>query len=481
LKESLMTKSKKNITTGSANFRPSVIAVLGHVDHGKTTLLDVIRKTNVVSKEAGGITQGIGASMITLKDGKRITFIDTPGHAVFSAMRLRGAKVADIAILVVAADDGVKPQTKEALEMIKNAGVPFVVALTKTDLPSADIESAKLQLEKEGILFEGRGGDVPVVAISAKKEEGIGALLDTISLLAEVVGLKGSVNDPLEAVVIETSKDNRGLLVSAVVKSGKLAVGQTIYTEGIETKVRGLFDFQLKSVKEILPGEPVQILGFDQLPSVGSVISSTKQESSGVALGFQATVRDRFQKEGLVISFKAQTKGSLEALTASLPEGVTVTEASVGDVSENDVLMAKTSGARIFAFESKSSPSIIKLADAEGVKIEKFDIIYKLLDRIGEIIKGGETEILGKAEIIAKFPFNNKKIAGCKVVNGKIKKNDNLILMRGEKELGKIKASSMKKQKLEVKEVGVGEEFGVLFDPQLDFEVGDVVVSTANG
>lgn len=476
-----MTKSKKNIAAGSVNSRPPVIAVLGHVDHGKTTLLDTIRKTKVASREAGGITQEIGASMITLKDGKSVTFIDTPGHALFSAMRLRGAKVADIAILVVAADDGVKPQTKEALEMIRQAGVPFVVALTKTDLPSADIDSAKLQLEKEGILFEGKGGEVPVVALSARKEEGIDDLLDTISLLAEVVGLKGTVNDSLEAVVVETSKDNRGLLVSAVVKSGKLLVGQTIYTEGIETKIRGLFDFQLKSVKEISSGEPAQILGFNQLPPVGSVISTTKKESSGTVLGFQATVRDRFQKEGLIISFKAQTKGSLEALLASLPEGVVVTEASVGDVSENDVLMAKTSGARIFAFESKVSPTITKLADAEGVKIERFDIIYKLLDRIGEIIKGGKTEILGKAEIIAKFPFNNKQIAGCKVVSGKIKKNDTLVLMRGEKELGQAKAASLKKQKQNMIEVGAGEEFGVLFDPQLDFEVGNVLVSIHNG
>ena len=461
--------------------RAPIVAVLGHVDHGKTTLLDVIRKTNVASREAGGITQGIGASMITIKDGKRITFIDTPGHAVFSAMRSRGARAADIVILVVAADDGVKPQTKEALEIIREAGVPFIVVLTKIDLPSADIENAKGQLEKEGILFEGRGGDVPVVSISAKNKEGIDALLDTISLLSEVVGLKGSINDPLEAVVIETSKDNRGLLVSVVVKSGKLSVGQIIYTEGIETKIRGLFDFQLKSVKEILSGEPVQILGFNQLPSVGSIISSVKQESSGVVLGFQATTRDRFQKEGLVVSIKTQTKGSLEALVASLPEGVVVTEASVGDVSENDVLMAKTSKARIFAFESKVSPSITKLADAEGVKIEKFNIIYKLLDRIGEIIKEGETEILGKAEIIAKFPFNNKEIAGCKVVSGKIKKNDTLVIMRKEEELGKARATSLKKQKLEVKEVGTGEEFGILFEPQLDFEVGDVVVSVANG
>ncbi|MDZ4209756.1 MAG: hypothetical protein U1C56_01095, partial [Candidatus Curtissbacteria bacterium] len=321
---------------------------------------------------------------------------------------------------------------------------------------------------------------VPVVSVSAKKKEGIDGLLDTISLLSEVVGLKGGVNDPLEAVVIETSKDNRGLLVSVVVKSGTLSVGQIIYTEGIETKIRGLFDFQLKSVKEIFSGEPVQILGFNQLPSVGSVISSVKQESSGVALGFQATVRDRFQKKGLVISFKAHTKGSLEALMASLPEGVVVTETSVGDVSGNDVLMAKTSNARIFAFESKVSSSISKLADAEGVIIEKFNIIYKLLDRIGEIIKEGEVEVLGKAKIIAKFPFNNREIAGCKVVSGKIRKNDNLIVMRVEEELGKVRAISIKKQKMEVKEVGTGEEFGVLFEPQLDFEVGDVVVSVAN-
>ena len=472
---------KKDSSTGSIDSRPPIIAVLGHVDHGKTTLLDVIRKTNVASREAGGITQGIGASMITLKDGKRITFIDTPGHTVFSAMRSRGAKVADIAILVVAADDGVKPQTKEALEMIKEVGVPFVVVLSKTDLPSADIESAKGQLEKGGVLFEGRGGDVPVIALSAKKEEGIDDLLAIISLLSEVIGLKGSVNDPLEAVVIETAKDNRGLLLSAVVKSGKLSVGQTVYGEGIEAKIKGLFDFQLKSVKEILPGEPAQILGFSQFPPVGSTIFSQKQESFPAASEFQAKARDRFQKEGLVVSIKAQTKGSLEALVASLPEGVVVTEAAVGDVSENDVLMAKTSGARIFAFESKTSPSIIKLADAEGVIIEKFNIIYKLLDRIVEIVEEGDTEVLGKAEIIAKFPFNNKEVAGSRVISGKIKKNDSLILMRGEKELGKVKAISIKKQKQVLGEVGAGEEFGVLFEPQLDFEVGDVIVSVTNG
>lgn len=456
--------------------RPPVVAVLGHVDHGKTTLLDAVRKTNVASREAGGITQSIGASCVTTKEGKQITFIDTPGHAAFSQMRSRGAKVADIAVLVVSADAGVKPQTKESLEAIHQANLPFVVAVTKTDLPSADIKGVLGQLEKEGVKFEGKGGNTPQVSVSAKRDEGITNLLEVISLLAEVSGIKGLPTGPLEAVVIETTKDSRGLLVSVVVKEGKLGVSQTVYVKDIECKIKALFNYQGKSVKEVLPGEPAQILGFSRLPAVGETISAQKGERQPE---LPRAKRAKAKKGDLILSLKARTKGALEAIIGSLPPEVVITETGVGDVSQSDVLMAKASNARIFAFESKLSPSVAKLADAESVKIEKFAIIYELLDRVKEILSQGEVEILGKAEIIATFPFNEKKIAGCRLVQGKIGKTDKLALRRADKELGKIKIISMKKQKTEINQASAGEEIGVLFEPQLDFQVGDVLVSVA--
>lgn len=462
--------------------RPPVVVVLGHVDHGKTSLLDSIRKTNLAGREAGGITQGIGASEVITKDGKRITFIDTPGHAAFSKMRSRGAKLADIAILVVSADDGVKPQTQEALNAIRQAEIPFLVAITKIDLPSADIEAAVKQLEKEGVLFEGTGGNIPRVAVSAKKSEGIENLLDIVSLLAEVSGLTGKKEDPLSAVVIETTKDKRGLLVSVVVKDGRIGVGQTLFAQGNEVKIKGIFNWLGKPIKEILPGEAAQLLGFSQLPEVGVVLSGEKNQTLPTSVKEKSTrEKTDLLKGKLMLSLKAQTKGALEALIESLPPGVAIVASEVGDVNESDVLSAKASHCRVFAFESKISSSVAKLAEAEGVKIERFTIIYELLDRINEILKSGEEEILGKAEIIASFPFNNKKIAGCRMVSGKIGKTDKLTLLRGEKEIGKIKAISLKKQKQEVNQVGAGEEFGLLFEPQLDFKLNDVIVSVANG
>ncbi len=446
-----------------------------------TTLLDAIRRTNIASKEAGGITQSIGASQVTTKEGKQITFIDTPGHAAFTKMRSRGAQVADIVILVVAAEDGIKPQTQEALDIIKEAKIPFIVVATKIDLPSADPEMVRSQFESHGVSFESRGGEVPFVAVSAKKGKGLEELLSTISLLSEVKGIKGGLDSPLKAVVIETQKDKRGLLVSAVVRDGQIRVGEMIYAEGVATKVRGLFNDKAVSVKAVFPGEPVQILGFETLPSVGSVIRSD-QDSSGGSIA-EAKVKKfsyRLQKGQIPVIIKAKNTGALEAVIMNLPKEIVVVDSGVGDIFESDVLLAKSSSVgRILAFESKASLAVSKLADAEGVRIEPFKIIYELFQRVDEILHKGDVEILGKAEVIASFPFNNKKIAGCRVVNGKISKGDNLLLMRGEKEIGKIKALSLKKLKQEISEAKAGEEFGLLFEPQLDFQIGDVVVSVA--
>jgi translation initiation factor IF-2 len=453
--------------------RAPIVAVLGHVDHGKTSLLDKIRNTQVQVKEAGGITQKIGASVVSFQN-KNITFIDTPGHAAFFAMRSHGATASDIVILVVAADDGVKPQTKEAINLIKEAGVPFIVALTKIDLVTANIESALGQLEKEGLAFEGRGGDIPYVGVSAKTTDGISALLELILLVAEVHGLEGNPTDRFKAVVIETAKTKAGSTVAAVVKAGKLRVGQTIFATDSEVKVRGLFDYLGKSLKEVAAGEPVLILGFNFLPPVGAVLLSEKGEN------ITETAEKKFetQSEGDInIIVKAPSAGSMEAILSNLPDKVKVLGSSVGDVNESDVLMAKSVNAKIFAFEVKVPSSVKKLAEMEVVDVEVFEIIYKLFERLEELIEKGEIKISGRAEIVATFPFNNKKVAGSKIQEGVLNVNERVSLYRGEDKLGEVKIISIKKQKSEVTSVRQGEECGIIFVPQLDFAIGDMLVS----
>lgn len=457
--------------------RPPIVTVLGHVDHGKTTLLDAIRKTDVASREAGGITQSIGASLIETADRKKITFIDTPGHSAFSKMRSRGVKVADIVLLVVSADDGVKPQTVESLQIIREANVPFIVVITKIDLSSSSPETVVGELEKEGVTFEGRGGDTPKIEVSAKTGVGISHLLEIISLLSEVHGIKGDPSAPLEAVVIETVKDRRGCVATIVVRNGTLKVGDFIGGEEVSCKVRGLFDYTGKPVKEIFPGEPGQIIGFEGMPQVGTPLSigpvkaqevKEKQEKVG-----------KLEKDEIPIFLKAATLGSLEALVASFPPKIVVIAKSVGNLTESDILNAKALGALIFVFESKVASTVTKLAESEGVKVERFEVIYELIERLEELIKKGKTDVLGKAEVLASFPYEHKKVAGCKVIEGKIAKTNTIIVKRGEKELAKVKIISMRKQKQEISEAKAGEEFGVIFDPQIDFAVGDMLISVA--
>jgi translation initiation factor IF-2 len=462
-------------------FRAPIVTVLGHVDHGKTTLLDTIRKTSIAKKEAGGITQGIGASVITTKEKKKITFIDTPGHAAFSKMRSRGARVADIAVLVVAADDGVKPQTKEALKHILEAKIPYIVAVSKIDLPSASPETVRGQLEKEGVLFEGRGGDVPFVTISSKTGKGIDGLLEMINLVAEVNEIKADPKGDLEAVVIETSKDRRGPLVSVIVRNGTLRVGDKILAEDEVCKVRGLFDDNEKSVNQVLPGEPALILGFDELPPVGAQVSFFKDKDLNYKKSTKTVVIPEIKKGQIPLVIKTKTKGSLEAILSNLPKEIVVVSSGIGEVNKSDIFSAKPANAYLFAFETKVPKIVAKLAETEGVPIETFDIIYKLFERLDELIKESQEQILGKAEIIATFPFNKKRVAGCKVISGKIGKTNKLILMRGKEKIGEVKPVSMKKQKQAIQEAKEGEEFGLIFEPQLDFEIGDMLVSVAHG
>ncbi len=474
---------KKKPARKTGDLRPPIVSVLGHVDHGKTTLLDYIRKTDVVAREAGGITQSIGASVVETKQGKKITFIDTPGHATFSKMRSRGAQVSDIAVLVVAADDGVMPQTTEALKYIKEAKIPYIVAITKIDVKTANIKVTKDQIEKAGIKFEGQGGDIPLVSVSGKTGKGVDDLLEMVTLVAEVNEIKGDPGGELEGAVIETGKDKRGPLVSIVLRNGTLKVGSIIKAEDTSTRVRGLFGDKGKSKKSILPGESALILGFSTLPPVGAKIE-VADEDFDWKKEYKRPTQIGVEKGKIPVVIKTQSTGSLEDLLANLPEEITVVYAGVGDINGSDVFTAKSASlvqpdypGRIFAFQSKASSLVAKLADTEGVELESFDVIYKLFERLEEIIKEDDVTILGKAEIIASFPYNNRLVAGCKVLKGKISRSEKLVLMRQDEELGKIRVRSMKKQKQKVQEAKEGEEFGIIFTPQLDFEIGDVILS----
>jgi translation initiation factor IF-2 len=460
--------------------RQPIVVVLGHVDHGKTTLLDAIRKTSVAAKEAGGITQAIGASVIETKDGKKITFIDTPGHAAFGKMRGRGAKLADIAILVVAQDDGVQPQTKEAIQIIREAKIPFVVVGTKSDVAGVNAEALKGQLEKEQIFFEGRGGDVPFLSVSARNNTGISELLDTLILMAEVADLKGDPKADLEAVVIESNMEKMGNVATVIVRNGSIKVGEIIFAEEFVCRVRGIFDDKGHSVKEVLPGLPAKIIGFSEVPPIGASVARVPHAKIAVAVAPKNKFDlRRLKDDEIPVIIKASNAGALEAIVASLPPKVVVVDSGVGEITSSDIISAKTGNAYIFAFETKIPNDIAHLAEAEKIKIARFDIIYELLLAVDEILKKGKVEEFGRAEIVAVFPFNDKKVAGCKVLSGRISKGDRLILMRGEKEVGKTKAVSIRKQKVEVASVGQSEEFGVIMEPQLDFIKADVIVSAS--
>ena len=468
-----MKKNQKN----AMSLRPPIVVVLGHVDHGKTTLLDSIRKTSVAVKEAGGITQSIGASQVKTLDGKTITFIDTPGHAAFSSMRARGAKIADIAILVVAADDGMKPQTKEALEYILAEDMPFIIAATKIDLQTASSETVITQLEKEGVSFEGRGGNVPLVKVSGKTGQGVDELLEIINLLAELHEIKGDPEGPMDALVIETARGKSGLSVSLVVKNGTLKVGDEVITENAYGKVKGLFDYLGKSVDKVEPGEPSQILGFTESPEVGSKVWVKNQKEALPAILTHRQLQQVTDNDKIMILIKAKNAGALEAVIAHIPPEFYCISSGVGEITETDIFLAKSANANIYAFESKASSGILKLAKTEGVKVETFTIIYKLFEKLQEEIVKRQIVILGRAQILNFFPFNNKKVAGCKVIDGKITKDDKVTLTRNEKPLGTARMSSMKKGRQDVAQVIQGEEFGVILAPQLEFKVGDMLLS----
>ncbi len=503
--------------------RPPIVTILGHVDHGKTTLLDFIRKSSVASKEHGGITQHIGAYQISVqatgsrqqKDKKSselkpspsgarsnlITFIDTPGHAAFEKMRSRGAKVADIAVLVVAADDGIMPQTLEAIKHIKEVKVPLIVAVNKIDLPGINIkiqlDKIKKQLSDQGVTLEEYGGDVPVVGVSAKTGEGIDKLLENILLVAELTEIKGDPQAPVAGVVIEANLDKfKGPIATILVRNGTLRKGDQILVGGVKGKIRGLFDWNSKPLDSAPPSTPVEVLGLESVPAVGSTLGEelpTTNYSLREASQLPTTTLVDKLKAGdaklLKVIIKADKQGSLEAIQTSLEKYneerkvIDYISTGTGDIGEENIKLAATVGAIVVGFNVKLAPNVQKMAEGEHVLIRTYNIIYELLEDIEEVVNtllevGQLEEVLGKANIIAQFPHGKlEKIAGCRIIEGSIAKGQRLRVVRDGQVIGETKLKSLKKVKEEVAKVEKGNDCGMIFDPPLDFQVNDVVES----
>lgn len=466
--------------------RPPIVTLMGHIDHGKTTLLDAIRKTNVTASEHGGITQHIGAYQITFQD-KPITFIDTPGHAAFEKMRSRGVEAADIVILVVAVSDGVKPQTIEAIAHIKRAQKPTIVALTKTDVADINIEKVKKELQKEGIVADSFGGETPFVEVVAPKGKGLTELLEVIQLVWQMAPQPPLPDDPLEAVVVESSLDKkRGPVVTVIVLKGTLKASQKIQVDDEKITVRALIDDTGRNIKVAQPGRPVEILGFKHVLEVGSIvreiITIKSWEKSRTASFAEIIAKSEQARDKFKVVIKADVAGSLEAILAGLPEKIMVISSGLGEITQTDVAFAKAAHAPIFAFNIKTPAAVGVLAQQEGVIIKSYNVIYELFDDARQISEQftqakQELKIAGRAKIIATFNIEGQKIAGAKVTHGRIKLGDQIILKRSDGSSTEAKIVSLKKFKKDVDTVLSGQDCGIIFSPTLDFKEDDVIES----
>ena len=460
------------------NTRPPIITVMGHIDHGKTTLLDAFRSTNVAAKEAGGITQHIGAYQID-HQGKKLTFIDTPGHAAFSKMRSRGAAVTDLVILVVDAVESVKPQTKECLEHIKVAKVPFLVAINKMDLPNAVPEIVKKDLADNGVLVEGYGGDIVCVPISAKTKKGLPELLEMVLLMAEMQKLTADPKAELKAVVIESTLDpKRGPAATVIVKTGSLKVGQDVFTPETSGRVRNLLDWLHQPLTQALPGDPAQILGFKLVPEVGSVVSD--QPISILPVVKQVKIVSSEKKLKLLI--KADVAGTLEAIVNNLGDAVELVSQGIGNINESDVLLAQSTGARILAFRVKVSSQAESLAEKEAVLVKSYQLIHELLDDIQDqalklLEPTIDEQVLGEASILQAFTVKSSQIAGCQVNSGKLSVGDMVHLFREDRLLGNSRIKSIYQGKDSVDKAKRGEQYGIGFASKLDFLPKDKLVA----
>lgn len=489
--------------------RPPVVTVMGHVDHGKTSLLDALRKTSIVTGEAGGITQHIGAYQVTKDDGEKVTFIDTPGHAAFTSMRARGAKVTDIVILVVAADDGVMPQTVEAISHAKAAEVPIVVAVNKIDKPEADPTRVKNELLQHEIISEDMGGDVQFVEVSALTGTGLDDLLESVLLQAELLDLKANPDRAAEGIVIESKLEKgRGAVATVLVQRGTLSVGD-IFVVGEESgRVRALLDDQGESIKFALPASPVEVLGAGGSPSAGDMFNVVETEAKAreiaeyrarisrekrTASGNRTTLDQMMQQlkdtelKELPIVVKADVQGSAEAISQAVDKLGTdevcgrVVHTAVGGITESDITLAAASNASILGFNVRANSQARNLADEQGVEIRYYNVIYDLVDDMKAAMSGmlspdlRET-MLGNAEILEIFNVSKSgKVAGCKVTDGLVRRGARVRLIRDSVVIHEGELSSLRRFKDEVKEVNAGQECGMAFENYEDLKQGDVI------
>ncbi|XBQ17244.1 MAG: translation initiation factor IF-2 [Oceanicaulis sp.] len=491
--------------------RSPVVTVMGHVDHGKTSLLDALRATDVAAGEAGGITQHIGAYQVQLKSGEKITFLDTPGHAAFSAMRSRGAQATDIVILVVAADDGVMPQTIEAISHAKAAKVPMIVAVNKIDKPGSDPNKVLQELLQHEVFVEDMGGDVQSVAVSALKKQGLDELTDAITLQAELLELKANPDRSAEGVVIESQIDKgRGPVATALVKRGTLKRGDIVVAGAQWGKVRALVNERGQQLKEAGPSEPAEILGLDGAPEPGEVFAVVETEARARELVDyrQRMLRDKAaaartgggasleqmmaklktnQLKEMPILVKSDVQGSAEAIVGALEKvgneevAARVVHSAPGGVSESDVLLAQASNAPIFAFNVRANKQARELAEREGVEIRYYSVIYDLIDDVKATLEGmlapeKRETFIGYAEILEVFNITKVgKVAGCRVTDGVVKRGCGVRLLRDDTVIHEGELSTLKRFKDEVSEVRAGTECGMGFVGYHDLQVGDQI------
>ncbi len=481
--------------------RPPVVVVLGHVDHGKSSLLEAIKDFKITAKESGGITQHIGAYEVE-HEGKHITFIDTPGHEAFSAMRTRGASVADIALLVVDTAQSVQPQTKEAILAIKTAGIPMIVVLNKIDLPNADPQKIKNELSKTEVFVESMGGDVPSVEVSAKEKTGITELLEMILLLSEIHDLTADTKSPAEGLVIESYMDSlKGPVATVIVEKGILRTKSVIATASAMARVKSLQNFQGKEVMEVRPGSPAVILGFETVPAVGEkvttlgsteeAITKLKNEKQKVAINYASTLNDPTKKV-LNIILKGDVAGSVEAIEGmlkNLPQDqvvLNILKSEVGDINESDAKLAQTIGAQIIGFRVRISPGVMQLMRFDTqrkVRIKTFDIIYELIQEARNGMEKSlepetvRTEIGKIKALIIFFGEKNRQIVGGKITEGEIKKGLKLDVIRGIEKVGAGKIISLQRNKKEVDLLRKGDECGIMFEGNVKVEEGDILAA----
>ncbi|MCS7307385.1 MAG: translation initiation factor IF-2 [Aquificaceae bacterium] len=488
--------------------RAPVVVVMGHVDHGKTTLLDTIRKTRVAEKEKGGITQHIGASLVEVSNGRKITFLDTPGHEAFTSLRARGAQVTDVAVLVVAADDGVMPQTIEAINHAKAFNVPIIVAVNKIDKPGADPQRVRRELSEIGLIPEEWGGDTIFVDVSAKTGQNVDSLLEYILLVADLLELKADPNRKARGTIIESKLDKqRGVVATVLVQDGTLRMGDAFVAGTTFGRVRAMFDDKGRKLKEAGPSVPVEVLGFEELPMAGDQLKVVDDERKAKQIAEQRKIKkEQAEKvaKGLILEevfkkiqegelkelrliVKADTVGSLEALKKSFSElsnqevSVRIIHGDVGGITENDVMLAKASGAIVIGFNTRPDLKARETAEAEKVDVRLYGIIYEAIEDLKKALKGMlkpvEREVVhGSAEVRATFKIKGVgTVAGCYVLDGKVLRNARARLVRNGVVVFDGKIESLKRFKEDVQEVAKGFECGIKLKDYNDVKVGDII------